>query len=206
MFNSFSKKVNKDSIHRNIFKSGAYTQEQVSFIKEGQGVLFKKIHRTRNYDDALSILKNGLVVESSLYQCIDDVGISKEDINIANVFNFRFGRYSLIIGIPAKNPAKKDLDSYLIPAHKLSSPVIEEIIQEEDFEKPFLLPSKYISGIANQNTGEIIRNPKYNPFDKTDSSLDVLVKDYSNLSNFSNFSNLSNPSNSSDYIFRNDLS
>jgi len=165
MLNIFSNKSvdkNAGSVVANYNGGEAYSVDQVLFLQENMRSLRKYIHRTRDLDDAFSIMKSGLVVEGSLEACVDDVGLTHKQINNSNVFNYRFGNYSLIIGLPRENI---HIDDYLVSPDSLVSSenysLIEDVIEECDFENPKILLSKYIAGIADQNTGEIIRNPNY---------------------------------------------
>lgn len=125
------------------------------------------MHYTKDETDARSILKNGFRYVDSFYKTALPASADKLDLKIKHSSRKFFGEYLIIICI--SNDIVNYYSSEMIKAG-IKNYSFENVLTEhppvrnENSDQVFQLAVPYIKGYLNLKTGEIIKNPVYDPW------------------------------------------
>jgi hypothetical protein len=136
------------------------------FILEDDDKLKIYMHYTRDEADAQNILKVGFRFANSFYKTALPVTRDKLDMVIKHNSQKYHGHFLIIISI-----AKETVKYFTAEIKKsgVKNISFENILTEstplrnENGEPVYLLPLQYIKGYINHLTGEITKNPDYDP-------------------------------------------
>lgn len=167
----FLNKLENTSISSLISKDHIFNDDIMKYIYESE--IENKIftHYTKEKLIADTIIKEGFKFVDSFHKTAE--GLYKDKITFVYKHNLRkqYGNYIVIIAI------SNDLyDYYSNELKKTSKPnlYVEHVLSEyitnsnEDLEIGYLLPSQFVKGYINNETGEIINNPNFNPAYKSE--------------------------------------
>jgi len=159
----------------NINKAGlfhAYTPDKfledstTDFILENDDKLKIYMHYTRDEADAQNILKVGFRFANSFYKTALPVTRDKLDMVIKHNSQKYHGHFLIIISISRETVRHFTAE---IKKTGIKNVSFENLLTEstplrnENGEPVYLLPLQYIKGYINHMTGEITRNPDFDP-------------------------------------------
>lgn len=159
---------------REINKAGLYhppdkfpDEKTTDFILENDEKLKIYMHYTRYEADARNILKVGFRFVNSFYKTALPVNRDKLDMIIKHNSQKYYGHYMVIISISSETVRRFSAE---IKKAGLKNVSFENILTEEaslrneNAEPVYILPHRFIKGYINHLTGEITRNPDYDPY------------------------------------------
>ena len=160
---------------REIGKAGLYQpltpdkfleESTTNFILENDDKLNIYMHYTRDEADARNILKVGFRFANSFYKTALPVTRDKLDMVIKHNSQKYYGQYLIIISISSEIVKRFTSD---IKRAGLKNVSFENILTEEaprrneNYEPVYLLPRQFVKGYINHHTGEITKNPDFDP-------------------------------------------
>lgn len=163
----FERQLDKILLTEIINKRGRIFEiDSVDFIMENDGNLFCFIHYTKDESVAKQILDEGFKYVDSFHHTALEIFNDKSDMNYKHSMYKYYGKYILVINI------SKDIYNFYGDCLKKDSKIkyhIENILTEhaptlnENNEMVYILPSQFVKGYINHETGEIVLNPKFDP-------------------------------------------
>ncbi len=162
----FLRDMNKAGLHNPLIPDKFLEENTINFILENDSRLKIYMHYTRDEADAQNILKTGFRFANSFYKTALPVTRDKLDMIIKHNSQKYYGHYLIIISISSETV------NYLTEEIKkagLKNVSFENILTEsttlrnENGEPVYLLPNQFIKGYINHLTGEITKNPDFNP-------------------------------------------
>ncbi|HUX96212.1 MAG TPA: hypothetical protein VMV47_10815 [Bacteroidales bacterium] len=160
---------------KEIHKAGMYPfnspdkfldESTTSFILENDNKLKIYMHYTRYEADARNILKVGFRFANSFYKTAVPVTRDKLDMVIKHNSQKYYGHYLVIISLSSEtvnhftNEIKK---SGLKNVSFENILTVSAPLHNENGEPVYLFPNQYIKGYINHLTGEINKNPVFDP-------------------------------------------
>jgi hypothetical protein len=163
---NFQEDIKKMNYYSSYFNDKLLEDESLSFVFENASKSKIYIHYTKEEADVKSILSNGFRFVDSFYKTALPVFEDKLDLIMKHNSRKYFGDYMVLICI-----SNKIIDSYSSELDKagIKNYFIENILTEalpfknENSDLVFLLPEQFIKGYINHKTGEIVKNPHFNP-------------------------------------------
>jgi hypothetical protein len=163
---NFLQEIQKLKYYRSFFNDKIFEEKNLEFLFENEKDCRIHFHYTKNETDANSIIKNGFKFVESFYKTAIPVSSDKLDLIIKHNSRKFFGNYIIIIAI-----SNEIINFYSSELEKTENRnyFIENILTEtlpdkdENSDMIYLLPPGFIKGYLNHNTGEIVRNPTFNP-------------------------------------------
>lgn len=162
----FLKNMNNTSLINPIISDKFLEENTTSFILENDNKLKIYMHYTRDEADAQNILKTGFRFANSFYKTALPVTRDKLDMIIKHNSQKYYGHYLIIISISIETVKYFSAE---IKKAGLKNISFENILTEsaplrnENGEPVYLLPHQFIKGYINHLTGEITKNPDYDP-------------------------------------------
>jgi hypothetical protein len=139
----------------------------MDFILENEKDLKIYIHYTKEESDAKNIIQNGFKFAESFYKTA--LPVSKDELDLVIKHNSRkfFGEYLIVICISTDivNFYSMELEK----AH-IKNLYFENVLTEtppslnDNSDLVYQLPYQFIKGYINHRTGEIFRNPGFDPW------------------------------------------
>jgi hypothetical protein len=164
---SFLQEIQKLKQFSSFFNDKLLDDSTISFLLENNKDLRIYMHYTKEEADAASILKDGFKFAGSFYKTALQVSEDKLDLVIKHNSRKFFGDYLIIISI-----SNDIVNYYSMELEKAGSKnySFENILTDvpptlnDNTELVYQLPSKYIKGYVNHRTGEIVKNPGFDPY------------------------------------------
>jgi hypothetical protein len=141
-------------------------ESTTEFILEDDDRYKIYMHYTKDEADARNILNVGFRFVNSFYKTALPVTRDKLDMIIKHNSQKYYGHYLIIITISKEIVNKFNSD---IKKTGLKNISFENVLTEnpplrnENSEPVYILPHQFVKGYINHVTGEITRNPDYNP-------------------------------------------
>ncbi|MHC1704458.1 MAG: TetR/AcrR family transcriptional regulator [Tenuifilaceae bacterium] len=153
-------------IDSSVKKGKLFEKESLNFIFENEKNLVTFIHYTKEEKVANQIFKEGFKYTESFYNTVQQVINDKHDMSYKhNIYKY-YGPYIIVISISS------EIYNFYSDELKKNSKVlsqVENILSEqppslnENSDMVYLLPTQFIKGYINHETGRIEKNPNYNP-------------------------------------------
>jgi hypothetical protein len=162
----FLDEIKKLSFYSSFFKDKLFEDETLGYILENVSDSKIYIHYTKNEADAKSIIKDGFRFVESFYKTALPISNDKLDLVIKHNSRRYFGDYMIIICISNKivNLYSSELDKAGITDYFIENILTETLpVKNENSDLVFLLSEHFVKGFINHTTGEIVRNPDFNP-------------------------------------------
>ncbi len=163
----FFNEVRKSYHFSNIFSDKLFDEKPLNFLFENINDSKVFIHYTRERDDAISILSEGFRFTDSFYKTAVPVTADKLDLLVKHNGKKSYGDYLVVIVISSKiyNHYNAEIRTTRVPGVLVEN-VLTEVppVKNENGDMIYLLPQKFIKGVINHFTGEIIKNPDHNPY------------------------------------------
>jgi hypothetical protein len=163
---NFLKEINKAGLYQPLSPDKFLEEGTIDFILENEEKLKIFMHYTRYEADARNILKVGFRFANSFYKTALPVTRDKLDMIIKHNSQKYYGHYLVIISISKETVRKYSSE---IKKAGLKNVSFENVITDEppmrneNAEPVYLLPHQYIKGYINHLTGEITKNPDFDP-------------------------------------------
>lgn len=164
---AFLLEIQKLSLYSSFFQDKILDDSTTSFILENEKDSKIFIHYTREEADANSILKEGFRFADSFYKTA--LPVSKDKLDLITKHNRRksFGDYLIIICISNDivNFYSLELEKAGIKNHSFENILTETSTSRNDnSDTVYVLSSRFIKGYVNHHTGEIVKNPEFDPW------------------------------------------
>ena len=164
---SFLQKIQKFNQYSSFFTDKLLEDSTLNFILENEKDLRIFIHYTKVEADANSILKDGFKFADSFYKTALPVSKDKLDLIIKHNSRKFFGEYLIIICISNDivNYYSMELEKAGIKNYSFENILTETPPSRNDnSDLVYQLSSQFIKGYVNHRTGEIIKNPGFDPW------------------------------------------
>jgi hypothetical protein len=149
------------------YKERFLDDSMIDFILENNKDLKIFLHYTMDESDAKSILKDGFKFSNSFYKTALSVSNDLLDMKIKHKSRKFFGDFIITICISNDivNFYSTELRKAGIKNYSFENILTETTLPANDnSETGYLLPSPFIKGYIQRNTGEIIRNSSFDPY------------------------------------------
>lgn len=163
---SFLREIQKLSQYSSLFQDKFQDESVSEFITGGSNENRTYIHYTKREEDARSIIKNGFRFIDSFYKTALPVTNDKLDLTIKHNSRKYFGDYLIVISIDAEivrqyssEIEKAGIKEYCFENILTESPPLKNGNSDYIFQ----LAPQFIKGFVNHVTGEIVKNPAFNP-------------------------------------------
>ncbi|HAM11461.1 MAG: hypothetical protein A2X05_13035 [Bacteroidetes bacterium GWE2_41_25] len=162
----FLKEINKAGLYQRANHDKFMEESTTDFILENEDKQKIYMHYTRDEADARNILKVGFRFVNSFYKTALPVTRDKLDMIIKHNSQKYYGHYLVIISI-ANDTVRKfsgEIKKAGLKNISFENVLTEELpLRNENAEPVFILPHQFIKGYINHLTGEITRNPDFDP-------------------------------------------
>jgi hypothetical protein len=162
----FFRDMNKTGLHNHLIPDKFLEESTTNFILENDNKLKIYMHYTRDEADAQNILKTGFRFANSFYKTALPVTRDKLDMIIKHNSQKYYGHYLIIISISSEtvNYFTEEIKKAGLKNLSYENILTEDIpLRNENGEPVYLLPNQFIKGYINHLTGEITKNPDYDP-------------------------------------------
>ena len=162
----FLKELNKAGLYKPLTPDKFLEESTTNFILENDDKLKIFMHYTRDEADARNILKVGFRFANSFYKTALPVSRDKLDMIIKHNSQKYYGHFLVIISISDEIARKYSTAIKTAGIRNVSFENIitdEQPVRNENSELVYLLPHQFIKGYINHLTGEITKNPDYDP-------------------------------------------
>ena len=162
----FLKEINKAGLYKPLTPDKFLEESTTNFILENDDKLRIYMHYTRDEADARNILKVGFRFANSFYKTALPVTRDKLDMIIKHNSQKYYGHFLVIISISSDIVQKYSAGIKKAGLRNISFENIiteEQPFRNENSEPVYILPHQFIKGYINHLTGEITRNPDYDP-------------------------------------------
>lgn len=168
----FLLEIQKLSQYRSFFSDKFLHDNTINFILENEKDLKIYIHYTKNKADADSILRDGFKFTDSFYKTALPVSKDRLDLRIKHNSRKIFGEYLIVICISNDivDYYSSELDKAGIRNFSFENILtVPHSVENDNSELVFQLVAQYIKGFVNYRTGEMVKNPGFDPkFDSPD--------------------------------------
>jgi len=163
----FLREIQKLSQYSSFFTDKLLEDSTINFILENDKDLKIYVHYTKDESDAKSILQDGFKFADSFYKTALPVSKDKLDLIIKHNSRKFFGEYLIIICI-----SNDIVNYYSMELEKagIKNYFFENILTEtppsrnDNSDLVYQLSSQFIKGYVNHRTGEIVKNPGFDPW------------------------------------------
>lgn len=163
---SFLEEIQKIAVYNSFFKDKFPDENSRKFILEEEKQHKVFMHYTKDEKDAHNIIENGFLFADSFYRTALQVTGDKLDFRIKHNSRKFFGDYIVIISVAGNiiNHYTEALKKAGVTSFSFEN-VLTEIppVKNDNGDLIFTLPTQFIKGIINHRTGDIIKNPNFNP-------------------------------------------
>lgn len=146
--------------------SKLFEKEIQDFILEQEPNRMLFIHYTKDEEVVQRIIREGFRFADSFYKTAEAITNDKLDLVYKHYLRKQFGRYVIIIAI-----SKEVYNRYLNEITNTNKVLnVEQILSircsqlNENLDEVYQLPKQYIKGYINSETGDIVRNPDFDPY------------------------------------------
>lgn len=163
---TFLHEMKKNQYYSSFFTDKLFDEKPMEFLLENEKYSKIYIHYTKEENDARNILKEGFLFADSFYKTALPVTSDKLDLLIKHNSRKSFGKYLIIICLSDKIVERysselnnKGLKSFFVENVLTVAPPF----RNENSDIVYQLSNKFVKGFINYQTGEITKNPDYDP-------------------------------------------
>jgi hypothetical protein len=163
----FLKEIDKKGLHQPVAPDKFPDENTTFFILENDEKLKIYMHYTRYEADAMNILRVGFRFVNSFYKTALPVTRDKLDMIIKHNSQKHYGHYLVIISISNETVIRfsSEIETAGLRNVSFENVLTEELpLRNENSEPVYILPRQFIKGYVNHITGEITRNPNFDPY------------------------------------------
>jgi hypothetical protein len=143
-----------------------FEERSMSFLLENEKDSRIYIHYTKDKNDAQNILKDGFRFEETFYKTALPVSGDRLDLLIKHNGRKSFGDFIIILCLSDKiiNHYAAEMDRNGLRSFSVENVLTENTpFRDDNSELVYVLSPRFVKGIINNRTGEITRNPFFNP-------------------------------------------
>jgi hypothetical protein len=162
----FLQEIRKVSHYSSFFTDMLFEEKPLGFLLENVKDTRIWIHYTKEEEDARNIIREGFLFADSFYKTALPVSNDKLDLLIKHNGRKSYGDYLIIISFADKiydhysqELDKKNLKGFAVENVLTESPPFKN----ENADTIYRLSNRFIKGYINHQTGEIFKNPEFNP-------------------------------------------
>lgn len=163
----FLQKIQNLTQYSSFITGKLFEESTINFILENEKDMKSYMHYTKDEADAKSILQDGFKFADSFYKTALPVSKDRLDMIIKHNRQKFFGEYLIIICI-----SNDIVNYYSLELEKagIKNYSFENILTEsppsinDNSDLVYQLSPQYIKGFINHRTGEIVRNPGFDPW------------------------------------------
>lgn len=163
---AFLSEIQKSSLYSSYFTDKSLTDNTINFIFETGNDTKTYIHYTKEEKDARNILETGFRFSESFYKTALPVLNDKLDLTIKHNSRKYFGDYLIVISISSDivNFYSMELEKAGIKNYFFENILTENLPSlNENSDIVYQLSPRFIKGYVNYKTGEIFKNPDFDP-------------------------------------------
>jgi hypothetical protein len=168
---AFLSELQKQSKYSSYFSDSLLDKETMDFIFENEKDLRIFMHYTLEQTDANNIIENGFRFDDSFYKTALHVTNDKLDLKIKHHSKKFYGDYIIIICISndIANFYSREINKTGITGYSIEN-ILTEIppARNDNSDMVYQLSSKFVKGYVNYRTGEIVKNPLFDPWYNSD--------------------------------------
>lgn len=164
---SFLAEIQKQAQYSSYFTDKLLEKETTDFIFENDKELKIFMHYTLQEADAKNILTDGFMFADSFYKTALHVTRDSLDLKIKHNSKKYYGDFLIIICISNDivNFFSMELKKAGVTGHSYENILTEEApFRNDNSDMVYKLSSKFVKGYLNYRTGEIVRNPNFDPW------------------------------------------
>jgi hypothetical protein len=162
----FLQEIRKVGNYNAFFTDKLFEEKPMGFLLENEESSRIFIHYTKNENDARNIMREGFMFADSFYKTALPVSKDKLDLMIKHNGRKSFGDYLIILSF-----SQMVFDHYSMEIEKkgIRGLSVENVLTEkppyknDNSDLIYQLSNKFVKGYINHQTGEITRNPDFNP-------------------------------------------
>lgn len=164
---AFLSEIQKQARYSSYFTDKLLEKETTDFIFENDRELKIFMHYTLQEADAKNILSNGFMFADSFYKTALSVTRDSLDLKIKHNSKKYYGDFLIIICISNDivNFFSMELKKAGITGHSYEN-ILTEVtpFRNDNFDIVYQLSSKFVKGYVNYRSGEIVKNPRFDPW------------------------------------------
>jgi len=163
---SFLHEIRKVHHYGTMFNDKLFEEKPLDFLLENEKDSKIFIHYTREEEVARNIIKKGFMFADSFYKTALPVNRDRLDLLMKHNSRKSFGDYLIILNLGNKIADRytQEIEKNMIRGISLENLLTEtQPTKNENGDLIYLLPNRFVKGYINHQTGEIIRNPEYDP-------------------------------------------
>jgi hypothetical protein len=164
---SLLSEIQRSAQYRSYFTDKLFTDNTIDFIFDNGGGYKTYIHYTKEESDAKSILQSGFMFTESFYKTALPVTKDKLDLTVKHNSRKFFGNYLIIICISNDivNFYSMELEKAGIKNYYFENVLTDNLpSQNDNSEIVYQLSPRFIKGYINYKTGDISKNPEFDPW------------------------------------------
>lgn len=164
---AFLEEIQKLSPYSSYFTSNILEKNTTEFLFENYAEMKTYMHYTKEEADAKNILADGFRFVDSFYKTALPVTRDNLDLKIKHDSRKFFGDYLIIICISNDivNYYSMEMEKHHIKNHTFENILTEQpATRNENSDITYQLSNKFIKGYVNHKTGEIVKNPEFDPW------------------------------------------
>ena len=162
----FLNEIKKVSHYSSFFTDKLFEDEPMGFLLENNKETRTYIHYTKEEGNASNILKEGFRFVDSFYKTALPVSNDRLDLLIKHNGRKSFGDYLVVLSVSDRVFSRytEELDKFGIKGYSVENILTTtRPFKNENADMVYLLSNRFVKGFINHQTGEITRNPDYNP-------------------------------------------
>jgi hypothetical protein len=163
----FLSEIQRSSLYSSYFTDKSLTDNTINFLFENGNDVKTYMHYTKEEKDARNILETGFKFSESFYKTALPILKDKLDLTVKHNSRKYFGDYLIVICI-----SSDIVNFYSVELEKagIKNLFFENILTEsppslnENSEIVYQLAPRFVKGYVNYKTGEIFKNPVFDPW------------------------------------------
>ncbi|MCJ7446637.1 MAG: hypothetical protein MUO72_02990 [Bacteroidales bacterium] len=162
----FLYEIRKVHDYHSLLTDKLFEERSMNFLLENEKDSRIYIHYTKEENDALNILKDGFRFEETFYKTALPVSGDRLDLLIKHNGRKSFGDYVIILCLSDKiiSHYAAEMDRNRLRSFSVENVLTENApFRDDNSELVYVLSPRFVKGIINHRTGEITRNPVFNP-------------------------------------------
>lgn len=162
----FVNRIRETGNYRLLFNDKLFEERPLDFLFGNNKGTKIFIHYTRDEGDARNIIKEGFRFADSFYKTALRISNDKLDLLVKHNSRKSFGDYLIVLCL-----ANRITEHYASELEKkgLLNYSVENVLTEassyrdENSDYVYILSKRFVKGFINHRTGEVVRNPDFNP-------------------------------------------
>lgn len=162
----FLQEIRKISHYSSFFTDKLFEEKPMGFLLENEKDSRIFIHYTKNEDDAKNIIREGFMFVDTFYKTALPVSGDKLDLLIKHNGRKSFGDYLVVLALSDKifDHYSDEMDKRGIKGFSVENVLTETPpVKNDNADMVYRLSNRFVKGYINHQTGDIKRNPDFNP-------------------------------------------